>query len=466
MSLAARSTPPHPRALLPCTSLRFERALRSMQLVFVAAIAALSACTDRPTDPASSQLRAPSSVSSERSFPAGLASVGWQEQARSLVAAHPATMSPINAVRAYALLSVAQYGAVVDAGNQLDADEALQSNGFGAGGRSRFEAERGAIAGASAQVLSYLFPDAAAVLEERLANEGTAGPGGVHPQFTRGVAIGRAFGEVMKTWAASDGFSTPACLAAPRSATCIPGAILTGSGFWTRNPAPPGGTLPPIAGPQFGAMKPYFLTSGAQFHPAPPPTFGSPDYLAGLNETITKSSGRTPAQLADARAWNLPQGTMTPLGYWDRLAAQYIAEHGLDERAAAHVFALTNAAAMDAVIGCWEAKFSYYFIRPWQASPAVALDPVVNGVGIGLPNHPSYPSGHSCVSASAGTVIETFFPEHATVVDQQVAAAGESRIIAGIHFPFDIRAGQALGRSVAALAIAYDRERGLLAAVR
>lgn len=466
MSLAARSTPPHPRALLPSTSLRFKRALRSLRLVFVAAVAALSACTDQPTDPTSSQLRAPSSVSAERSFPTGLASVGWQEQGQSLVASHPATMSPINAVRAYALLSVAQYGAVVDAGNQADADEALQSNGFGAGGRSRFEAERGAIAGASAQILSYLFPDAAAALEARLANEGNAGPGGVHPQFTRGVAIGRAFGEVMKTWAANDGFSTPACLTAPRSATCIPGAIPVGPGFWTRNPAPPGGTLPPIAGPQFGAMKPYFLTSGAQFHPPPPPVFGSADFLAGLNETITKSTTRTAAQLADARAWNLPQGTITPLGYWDRLAEQYVAERGFDERAAAHVFALTNAAAMDAVIGCWEAKFSYDFIRPSQASAAVALDPIVAGVGIGLPNHPSYTSGHSCVSASAATVIETFFPEHATTLDAQVAAAGESRIIAGIHYPFDIRAGQALGRSVAAVAIAFDRERGLLAAVR
>src|SRR5205807_4833943 len=136
-------------------------------------------------------------------------------------------------------------------------------------------------------------------------------------------------------------------------------------------------------------------------------------------------------QLADARAWNLPQGSITALGYWDRLAAQYIAERGFDERAAAHVFALTNAAAMDAVIGCWEAKYSYDFIRPSQASAAVALDPIINGVGIGLPNHPSYPSGHSCVSAAAGAVIENFFPEHVTAVDEQVAAAGESRIIAG-----------------------------------
>ena len=459
MSLATRTIRPRAKLSLP-------GARRSLFALTIAA-PALLACTDRIRDPQTA-LMVPSSASADRSFPTILASVGWQEQARTLVISHPATMSPINAARAYALLGVAQYGAAVDADKQLEADGVLPDNGFGDGGRRRFEAERGAVAAASARILSYLFTDDAsrALLAHRFDDEANAGPGGVHPQFKRGANVGAAFGDVMIAWAQADGFTTGACLSAPRSATCAPGALLVGPGYWTRNPAPPGGTLPAIAGPQFGVIKPYFLTSGAQFHPPTPPAFGSPDYVAALNETITRSTTRTPAQLADARAWNLPQGSITALGYWDRLAAQYIAERGFDERAAAHVFALTNAAAMDAVIGCWEAKYSYDFIRPSQASAAVALDPIINGVGIGLPNHPSYPSGHSCVSAAAGAVIENFFPEHVTAVDEQVAAAGESRIIAGIHYNFDVSAGQALGRLVAAVAIAYDRDRGLLAAVR
>ena len=47
-----------------------------------------------------------------------------------------------------------------------------------------------------------------------------------------------------------------------------------------------------------------------------------------------------------------------------------------------------------------------------------------------------------------------------------VIAAGNSRIYAGIHYRFDIENGQALGRAVAGAAMAYDRARGLLAAVR
>ena len=114
-------------------------------------------------------------------LPNRAATVGWQAQGRSLVASHGAAISPIIATRIYALLGVAQYGAVVDAGKQLDADGILNGDGFGDGGRRRFEAERGAIAAASTQILSYLFPDAATALEQRLSDEGKAGPGGVHP---------------------------------------------------------------------------------------------------------------------------------------------------------------------------------------------------------------------------------------------------------------------------------------------
>jgi membrane-associated phospholipid phosphatase len=43
--------------------------------------------------------------------------------------------------------------------------------------------------------------------------------------------------------------------------------------------------------------------------------------------------------------------------------------------------------------------------------------------------------------------------------------AGESRIMGGIHYRFDVAAGQTLGRSTAEWAMAYDRRRGVLAAV-
>jgi membrane-associated phospholipid phosphatase len=83
-----------------------------------------------------------------------------------------------------------------------------------------------------------------------------------------------------------------------------------------------------------------------------------------------------------------------------------------------------------------------------------------------LPNHPSYPSGHSCVSAAAATVLSHFFPDRATEVTNWVTEAGLSRMYAGIHYRFDISAGRDLGDAVGQWAIGKDQSAGLLAAMR
>jgi hypothetical protein len=424
-----------------------ERAVERLEAVLGGADA--TAPARPPTADAAAASRA------SAGFPTALASPGWNAQARGLVASN--NLSPIAAARVYALVSMAQYGGVVAAGATSDAATLVaQGDGFGPGGRSRFEAERGAVAGASAQVLSFLFPAAAATLEQRLTSEGEAGPGNVHPAFTRGVAAGRAMGDVMIAWAKTDRFT------APFDPT---GKFPPGFARWTPNPAPPGGTAPPIAGPLLGLVQPYFMTSGDQFRPAvgppmPPAVPNAADpFTIALNEVRTFAAGRTPEQLALSQFWNFGAFTETPPGHWEVIAEGLIADNALGEREATHVLALANAATMDAAIGCWDAKFHFLFFRPWQADPTITTP-------IGKPNHPSFPSGHSCLSAAAATVLERFFPEHAADLDALVAEAGLSRIIGGLHFRFDVTAGQTLGRAVGANAIAYDEARGLLTAVR
>ena len=431
MSLTTRSIRPHSRVTLTRARLSFSSARRSFQILFVLAVPALSACSDRVTDPASSLTLSSSSASALRSFPTELATVGWQAQGRSLVASHGAAVSPIVATRIYALLGVAQYGAVVNAGKQLDADGILSGDGFGDGGRRRFEAERGAIAARRTNPVVHSFPMPPRRWSSASATRGSLVRVECIRTSRKAVDIGRAFGNVMIAWAQNDGFSDP-----------WTGSIPVGPGFWTRNPGSP---LPPIAGPQFGAMTPYFLTSPGQFHPPPAPAFGSPAFFTDLAEVSAISAARTPAQLATAVFWNLPPGTHSALGHWDALASQYIVDNRLDERSAAHVFALTNAAGMDAIIGCWEAKFTDFYIRPYQVDQTNY--PITTPIG--QPNHPSYPSGHSCVSAAAAAVIASFFPEHTATLEAQVAEAGLSRVLGGIHYRFDITAGQALGRAVA-----------------
>ncbi|HTD71627.1 MAG TPA: phosphatase PAP2 family protein [Gemmatimonadales bacterium] len=372
-------------------------------------------------------------------FTEGLASPGWQETARNLVV--QARLGPIPAGHAYPLLGVAQYLAVQQAeaaAGGTDVETAATSgNGIGIGGRSRLETDRGAVAGASVVVLSYLFPSQAQALEDTIAAQAGTGPGQPHPAFVAAEAIGRAVGAEIVARAKADGFTNPNTAKPP-----------VGPGFWTSSAVPP----QPVNGGQLPGVLPWFLTSASQVRPAPPPAFGSPEFETALAEIQQISDTRTPEQVRIATFWALNVGTPTGSGFWLEIASDGVAQHGLSEREATHLFALLSATMADAAIGCWDAKLTYWLIRPWKADLAITVVPAV-----GMPNHPSYPSGHSCVSASAAEVLSSFFPEKRVQFDAMVTEAGLSRMYAGIHYRFDIEAGQQLGRSVAHFTIAADR---------
>jgi membrane-associated phospholipid phosphatase len=412
-------------------------------------VAALFACTEQSTSPTTavpSPSAAPSLSSGAEPQPAvTLASVEWQGRARGLVA-RPGGLTPIVAGRMYALLGVAQYGAVVAVADGENDDESRGAD------RATSDIQRGAVAGASVKVLSYVFPGDAAMLAQRVADQGSAGSPRAMRQFARGLKVGKAVGDAMLVWAKKDGYAN---LDGTAWVWHL-GDLRSGPDLWAMDtdviPKP---TAP--AGFQYPKMQPYFMKTPSQFHPLPPPA----DLTDALNDVIATVNARTPAQAAQAIFWNLNVGSETALGYWDEQATTFIAERRMNERAASHVFALVNAAAMDAVIGCWEAKYSYLVRRPWQVNSAAFVRPMI----IGQPNHPSYPSGHSCVSAASAEVLKAIFPSKSATLDEQVQAAGQSRVYAGIHYQFDIVAGQKLGRAVAQWALAYDRRRGLLTAV-
>jgi membrane-associated phospholipid phosphatase len=337
-----------------------------------------------------------------------------------------ANFAPYTASHAYALVGVAQYLAVQKA-----------AAAEGRGGRDQAELDRGAVAGASAVVLTYLFPTQAQSLEDMVAAQATAGPGGAapHPAFAQGEAVGRAVGAEIVARAQGDGFNTP-----------FTATIPTGPGLWISNTTPP-----TIAGGQLPTSLPWFLTSASQFRSPTPPAFGSAEFLAALAEVRHIADTRTAEQIAITAFWALNAGTPTASGFWIQVGTDGITANGLSEREATHLYALLGATMYDAFIGCWDSKQTYWYIRPWRADVAITTT-----AAAGKPNHPSYPSGHSCVSASAAEVLKTFFPAQSAQLDAMVAEAGQSRVYGGIHYQFDIAAGQALGRSVAQFAIAAD----------
>jgi membrane-associated phospholipid phosphatase len=410
----------------------------AMTVLATIGLGALLACAERPTAPPSAPALALASANrSEGDRVAGAAAtLAWQKTARDLVASHK--FAPNAATRIYALHSMALYAAVVAVGR--GDDEA------GGDGRAGYEAQRGAIAAASVQLLSSIseFADAVPGLEAQLAAYGSDASGKTHPQFTRGVAIGRAAGNIMSDWAKNDGYS----LQWNESMRNAPG-----DGIWQGIP----GTPP--SGYQYPTVKPYFLTSQNQFRAPAPPAYLSARFNTDLAEVRAISQSRTAEQIRIANAWNLAAGTITTLGHWNEQAALYIDEQQFDERAASHLFALMDAAVLDATIGCWETKFLYLMLRPTMAD-SKNITTVYT-----LPNHPSYPSGHSCLSSAAATVLSQYFPAHAAQLQADVVEAGLSRIYGGIHYRFDIEAGQALGRSTAEWAMDYDRRFGVLSAL-
>jgi len=247
--------------------------------------------------------------------------------------------------------------------------------------------------------------------------------------------MGRAVGAEIVTRAQGDGFNRP-----------FTGTIPAGPGLWISNTTPP-----TVASGQLPGVTPWFLTSATQFRPAAPPAFGSAAFTAALNEIQQISDTRTADQIRIATFWAQSTGTRTTAGVWIQVATDDINQHGLSEREATHLYALLSATISDAQIGCWDAKQTYWFIRPWQADAAITVV-----AAVGKPNHPSYPSGHSCVSSSGAEVLSAFFPEQRAQLDAMVTEAGLSRMYGGIHYRFDIDAGQALGRNVAHFAIAAD----------
>ena len=409
----------HPPPLLRSAPPRLVRTSATIiSLVFITACAA-----DR-SDPTGPNASLGAVSRNGVPFSEGLASPAWQETARNLVS--QASYAAVQATHVYPILGVAEYLAVQRAEAAIG----------GAGGRRRLETDRGAVAGASVVTLSYLFPAQAQVLEDMVTAQANAGPGQPHPAFAAGEAIGRAVGAEIVARSRADKFDAPNTATPP-----------AGPGFWTSSANPPlrvaGGNLPGVT--------PWFMTSADQFRPGPPPAFGGPAFNAALAEIRQISDTRTARQTEIAAYWALSNGTPTTAGFWLDVASQGIAERGLSEREATHLYALLSATMFDAQIGCWDAKLTYWLIRPWKADLGISVV-----AAVGKPNHPSYPSGHSCLSASGAEVLKLFFPEKSAQLDAMVIEAGLSRMYGGIHYRFDIDAGQTLGRSVAQFTIAAD----------
>ena len=383
---------------------------RSAHAPLILVASALLACADGPA-----QISQPSEAQlSATKFWDVTATTRWNRRVAGLVALRPPANGQAAMSRILTYLSLAQYRAVLATEDAKDG--------------AIHPSASAAVGGASVAVLSRFFPLDSATLEGQLDADlaGAQWPGAMHEDVASGEAIGRDVGAQVNALASTDNYLVVA-----------PGTPPVGPGYWRSSAAP-------IVRSLFGA-RPFFLTSPSQLRPPPPPAFGSPAYLAALAEIRTISDTRTPEQLAIAQFWNTATAPFTA-GALNLIADDLIEEHHRTEREAARILAYANAAAFDAQIACFEAKFTYWFIRPSQADPAITLP-------IGLPNHPSYPSGHACITSAIMGVVADALPSERSRLENIVETSGLSRMYGGIHYRFDVEAGQEIGRGAAALAL-------------
>lgn len=310
-----------------------------------------------------------------------------------------------------------------------------------------------AVAAAAHGMLVRLFPARRAELDAALATALANEPAG--PSRERAAAFGEAVADAVFAARDRDGWDATAN---QREGTA--------PGEW--RPTPPR-FLPPLD-PQWATLRPFALTRPDQFRPPVPPTPGSADlhgaaaYVAAIGGV--HSSVRTAEQTEVAHYWSDAIGTYAPAGHWNAITARLIAPLSLGIDAEAELFAELNVAIADSAIAIADAKYTYWYWRPVTvirdggagSPPIPEWSPLLE-----TPNHPSYISGHSGFSGAAAVVLTAWFGARPfsfasdslpgvtrTYASFQQAAeeAAFSRVLGGIHFPFDNAAGLATGRAV------------------
>ncbi len=370
--------------------------------------------------------------------------------------------NPPYTARALALLSVAQYDALVTAWNYKTRYNRLSpksyENGINAAQTSivsTFPSEDAVVAAASRDILKALFPNEANVwiakADEQKNSVMWAGKN-VRGDVEAGEAIGKAVAAKVLAYAKLDGMGAANAQANVPAQMDSVRARGTTTELWKSLDLP---IRPPML-PFYGNVKTWNMTKvemilGAR--PTPPPSIGSPAFNAALQEVKDISKNLTAEQFRIANYWADGAGSYTPPGHWDRISGDAIRNAKFNELRAARTMALVNTAVQDAGVSCWDTKYYYYLPRPSQ------IDNTIKTV-TGIPNFPSYTSGHSTFSAAAAGVLGYIFPNEKATFLSKAKEASVSRIYGSIHYRFDCDAGLASGTAIANFSIARGRTDG------
>jgi hypothetical protein len=252
--------------------------------------------------------------------------------------------------------------------------------------------------------------------------------------------------------------------------------------------APPQGPTGIVArdpAPWVGFVQPFIVPNVQVLRSAGPNQLTSVAYADDFNEVkelgSLTSTKRTADQTAAAIFWQDSGPAI-----WNRVYRSLATSRGLDIVDSARLFAMTNLAAADGSIGCWNDKAYWSSWRPITAireaaddgNPATEADPnwlplfdpsvAVSGAPLVTPGFPDHPAGHTCISGATVHALQAFFGTDKvafTAISNKCSPAPcpprsfdrfsealkeiiDARVWGGIHFRTADVQGAALGKKV------------------
>ena len=311
-----------------------------------------------------------------------------------------------------------------------------------------YPSEEAVMSGAAADMMKALFPAAVEEITRKAGEQRNAAlwaGKATASDISAGLALGKAVAAIFVTRAGGDGMRNAIGTKAQWDALKL-NATLRGDIAWLSQDLP---ARPPML-PFFSGVKCWSMTpqNVIDARPAAPPLAGSSEMAGELEEVKYFAANVTRDRIAIVHKWADGVGTYTPPGHWNDIAAEYINNAHFSEVRAARAFALLNMALHDAGVSCWDTKYFYFNARPGQLDPAIKTN-------TGLPNFPSYVSGHSTFSASAATVLGYLFPQNSADFKAMAEEAALSRLYGAIHYRKDCSVGLDLGNRVGSYTLTF-----------
>lgn len=195
--------------------------------------------------------------------------------------------------------------------------------------------------------------------------------------------------------------------------------------------------------PKADLMPRFILDESFTYQVPPPPDFLGEEHKLSLEKVKEAASTRTLEQGAMVNFWGGIPGTEGPSGIWLNRLSYYSENYNLSDKQYAYAQMILAKALADSFMECWKVKFTYQTKRPDMVDPEIT--PLL---AMANPPFPSYLSGHSTISFTAATVLGAMFPDDKEKLVQDATNAKNSRLWAGIHYPYDNNQGERLGIAI------------------